>query len=158
MLKLQLLSLVWYFSTSKSLQKVEKIQERALRCLHNDHVSSCKDLLLKSNRCTMLVSRQRKLCIEIFKTLKKLNPAFMNDIFSFRTSNYSLQNRNNLNHFGSNKVTFGSNSLKVMGPKIWNCLPNELKSAENLNSFKNMIKQWDGPTCKRNACQFNDIR
>ena len=47
--------LVWYFSTSTSLQKVEKIQERALRFLHNDHVSSYKDLLLKSNRCTILV-------------------------------------------------------------------------------------------------------
>ena len=144
--------LVWYFLTSKSLQKIEKIQERALRFLHNDYVCSYKDLLLKSNRCTMLVSRQRTLCIEIFKTLKKLNPAFMNDIFSVRTSDYSLRNPNNLNHFRPNQVTFGSNSLKVMGPKIWNYLPNELKSAENLNSFKNMIKQWDGPICKCNAC------
>ena len=64
--------LVWYFSSTKSLQKIEKIQERALRFLHNDHVSSYDDLLLKSNRSTMLVSRQRILCIEIFKTLKNL--------------------------------------------------------------------------------------
>ena len=149
--------LVWYFSSSKSLQKIEKIQERALRFLHNDHVSSYKDLLLKSNRCTMLVARQRTLCIEIFKTLKNLNPSFMHNIFSFRTSNYSLRNPNNLNHFRPNQVTFGSNSLSAMGPQIWNCLPNELKSADNLNSFKNIIKQWDGPTCKCNACQFEDI-
>ena len=65
------------------------MQERALRFLHNDHVNSYDDLLLKSNRSTMLVSRQRTLCIEIFKTLKKLNPTFMNDVFSVRTSNYS---------------------------------------------------------------------
>ena len=149
--------LVWYFSSSKSLQKIEKIQERALRFLHNDHVSSYKDLLLKSNRCTMLVARQRTLCIEIFKTLKNLNPSFMHNIFSFRTSNYSLRNPNNLNHFRPNQVTFGSNSLSAMGPQIWNCLPNELKSADNLNSFKNIIKQWDDPTCKCNACQFEDI-
>ena len=77
--------LVWYFSSTKSLQKIEKIQERALRFLHNDHVSSYDDLLLKSNTSTMLVSRQRILCIEIFKTLNKLNPTFMNDIFSVRT-------------------------------------------------------------------------
>ena len=63
--------LVWYFSSTKSLQKIEKIQERRLRFLQNDHVSSYQDLLLKSNRSTMLVSRQRILCIEIFKTLKK---------------------------------------------------------------------------------------
>ena len=147
--------LVWYFSSTKSLQKIEKIQERALRFLHNDHVSSYDDLLLKSNRSTMLVSRQRILCIEIFKTLNKLNPTFMNDIFSVRTSNYSSRNPNNLNHFRPNQVTFGSNSLRAMGPKIWNCLPNELKSAKNLKSFKNLIKQWDGLTCKCYACHIS---
>ena len=40
--------LVWYFSSAKSLQKIEKIQERALRFLHNDHISSYSDLLSKS--------------------------------------------------------------------------------------------------------------
>ena len=46
-----------------------------------------------------------------------------------------------------------------MGPQIWNCLPNELKSADNLSSFKQMIKQWDGPSCKCNVCKYeeNDI-
>ena len=62
--------LVWYFSSAKSLQKIEKIQERALRFLHNDHLSSYGDLLSKSERCTMHVSRLRVLCIEVFKTLK----------------------------------------------------------------------------------------
>ena len=121
----------------------------------------------------MLVSHPRTLCIEIFKVLKKLNPAFMNDIFSFRTSNYLLRNPKNLNRFRSNQVTFGFNSLKVMGPKKRNCLLNEFKSAENLNSLKNMIKQWNGPTNmlylylyiliknmikQCNVCQFNNIR
>ena len=62
--------LVWYFSSAKSLQKIEKIQERALRFLHNDHLSSYGDFLSKSERCTMHVSRLRVLCIEVFKTLK----------------------------------------------------------------------------------------
>ena len=146
--------LVWYFSSSKSVQKIERIQERALRFLYNDHKSSYKDLLLRSKRCTMQVARQRTLCIEIFKTIKNLNPSFMRNIFSLRTSKYPSRNPNNLNHFRPNQVTFGSKSLKAMGPQIWNCLPNELKSAENLNSFKGLIKQWDGPTCKCNACKF----
>ena len=34
------------------LQKIEKIQERALRFIHNDHFSSYNDLRLKSERCT----------------------------------------------------------------------------------------------------------
>ena len=39
--------LVWYFSSSKSLQKIEKLQEHTLRFLYNDYTSSYNDLLLK---------------------------------------------------------------------------------------------------------------
>ena len=76
--------LVWYFSSSKSFQKIERIQERALRFLYNDHKSSYDDLLIRSRKCTLQVSRQRTLCIEIFKTIRNLNPPFMQSIFSFK--------------------------------------------------------------------------
>ena len=144
---------MWYFSSSKSLQKIEKIQERALRFLYNDHTSSYGDLLLKSNKCTMLVARQRILCVEIFKTVKLLNPPFMQNIFRLRSSHYSLRNPNSLAHIRPNQTTFGSNSLSCIGPQIWNGLPNEMKSAENLKSFKTLIKQWNGPICKCSACK-----
>ena len=63
--------LVWYFSSSKSLQKIEQIQESALRFLYNDHTGLCNDLLVNSDKCTMLVARRRILCIEILKTVKQ---------------------------------------------------------------------------------------
>ena len=95
--------LVWYFSSGKSLQKIEQLQERALRFLYNDHISSYNDLLLKSDKFTMLLARQRIVCIEIFKTLKQLNPHFMQKIFRLRSSNYSLRNPNNLAHVRPNQ-------------------------------------------------------
>ena len=145
--------LVWRFCSAKSTNTTEKIQERALRFLYNDHVSSY--VLLKSQRCTMYVSRLRSLSLEIFKTLNDLNPSFMKDIFQIRASNYSSRNPNNLTHYRPNQVTFGTNSLRFLGPQIWNCLPEELKSADdNLNTFKSLITQWDGPTCNCNACRF----
>ena len=119
--------LVWYFSSAKSLQKIEKIQERALRFLYNDHHISYSDLLVKSERCTMHVSCLRVLCIEIFKTLQNLNPSFMQDIFKIRSSTYSSRNPNDLQHYGPSQVTFGSNSLQSLGPQIWNGLPNEIR-------------------------------
>ena len=146
--------LVWYFSSAKSLQKIEKIQERALRFLYNDHLSSYSELLEKSERCTMHVSRLRVLCTETFKTLMHLNPSFMSGIFKIKSSTrYSSRNPYNLQHHRPNQVTFGSNSLRSLGPQIWNALPNEIKSTDNLNSFKQLIKQWDGPNCKCSACQ-----
>ena len=133
--------LVWYFSSSKYLQKIGKLQERTLRFLCNDHTSSYNDLLLRSSKCTMHVARQTHLCIEIFKTLNHLNPPFMQSILELRSSTYSLRNANNLAHFRPNQTTFGSKSLKSFGPQIWNGLPSELKSAENLKSFKVLKKK-----------------
>ena len=59
--------LVWYFSSVHSLQKIERIQEHAPRFLYNDQVSSYDDLLSKSGRCNMHVSRIKLLCISISK-------------------------------------------------------------------------------------------
>ena len=145
--------LVWYFSSVKALQKIGKIQERALRFLYDNHRIPYSELLSKSKRCTMHISRPRVLCIEVFKTLKNINPSFMHDFFKIKSSVYSPRNPNDLQQYRPNQVTFGSHSLRSLGPEIWNGLPNEIKSAENLNSFKHMIKKWDGPNCKCNACQ-----
>ena len=112
----------------------------------------------KSSSCEeLLVSRLRALCIEIYKTMKQLNPVFMPKIFSFKSStNLSRSQRNphNLMHYRPNQTTFGTNSLRALGPKTWNGLPNEMKSARNINVFKRLIKQWDGVECNCNACQF----
>ena len=51
--------LVWHFSSEKSMKKIEKIRERALRFLYNDSNSSYDDLLSKAGKCTMKISRLR---------------------------------------------------------------------------------------------------
>ena len=145
--------LVWYFSSSKSLQNIDKLQESALRFLYNDHTSSYNKLLSKSEKCTIVISCQRALCIEIFKTVKNLNPSFMQNIFKLQTSGSSLRNPTDLAHVRPNQATFGSNSLKSIGPQIWNNLPNELKLAENLKTFKRQKKNWNGPNCRYSASQ-----
>ena len=88
--------LLWYFSSVHSLQKIERIQERALRFLYNDQLSSYGGLLSKSGRCTLHVFRIKLLCIEIFKSLNKLNPFFMRDIIIVKSSSYVLREANNL--------------------------------------------------------------
>ena len=45
---------------------------------------------------------------------------------------------------------------KVLGSKIWNNLPYHVKSSDNLDTFKNLLKDWDGNLCKCNLCK-NDV-
>ena len=51
-------------------------------------------------------------------------------------SNYKL----NLDVPTINQVSFGDKTLGCYGPKIWNLLPFYIKSSENLEGFKNIIK------------------
>ena len=50
-----------------------------------------------------------------------------------------------------NQVTFGTRSLRIQGPKVWDSLSYHIKVAENLEIFKRTVKFWDGKTCSCNV-------
>ena len=147
--------LVWHFSSSKSLSKVESIQRRALRFLHDDNDSSYEDLLTKTGKKFMSVYRLKSLCIEIFKTINNLNPIYMKDIFQLAITDRPVRQHNthNLKKVSMRTTTFGTKSLTSLGPTIWNKLPAHLKSAENLVGFRKMIKNWNGEKCSCKLCE-----
>ena len=60
--------------------------------------------------------------------------------------------RDNLNILRTNQVTFGTNSLKSYGPKIWNALPFITKKAENLSAIKALIEKWNSASCSCITC------
>ena len=135
-------SLIWNFSTAQLLNKIENLQKRALHFLLNDYDSTYYDLLEKSGYPNMNLRRQRTLCIEIYKTLKKLNPGYMNDIFKLRKTDRLTREKYKLNLEipRPNQATFGTRSLRSYSPKIWNALLYHIKTSDNLNSFIAIIK------------------
>ena len=102
----------------------------------------------------MNVNRLGILCIEIYKTINNLNPEFMRDLSSLRETSRLIREKYMLNFSipVHNQVTFGSKSLRAFGPKVWNSLPYRIKSSENLESFKMIIKHWNGTRCNCKVC------
>ena len=45
-------------------------------------------------------------------------------------------------------VTYSDKSLKILGPKIWNALPTEIKHEISLSEFKEYIKSLPGHSYK----------
>ena len=134
--------LVWIFSHKKSLDKIESIHKRALRFLLQDYVSS-KEQLENSGKCNMNIRRLRLLCIEKYKTLNDLNPNSIKTIFEKRDKNRVTRDRYklNLNISRRNQATFGTKNIKFYAPKIWNTLPVNIKTAENVNVLNDLIKK-----------------
>ena len=147
-------SLVWNFSSAQSLNKIANLQKRALRFLLNDYDITYEDLLEKSGYPNMNLRRQRTVSIEIYKTLNKLNPSYMNDIFKLRNTDRLTREKS----LKPNQATLGTRSLRSYGPKIWNALPYHIKTSDNLNSFKTIIKCWDGNHCTCRVCEHTTSR
>ena len=100
----------------------------------------------------MEVKRFRALLLEIFKTLKDLNPSYMKEIFFL--NDRASRRPNNLSVQSCNTTRYGDKSLRVLGPSLWNALPEDIKSETNYNSFSNHINKWFGSLCKCNLCIF----
>ena len=82
----------------------------------------------------------------------------MNNTFKLRINGREVRDKYKLNLDISkwNQRTFGYKSLKVLGPKIWKNLPYHVRSSDNLYTFSDLLKNWDGNFCKCNLCK-NDI-
>ena len=66
----------------------------------------------------------------------------MNDIFKLRNTDRLTREKYKLKLEISTpyQATFATRSLGSYGPKTWNALPYHIKTSDNLNSFKAIIK------------------
>ena len=136
--------LVWHFCGKQNNGKIEKIQERALRILYDDHESEYSKLLDKSGAITMLQSRLNCIILEVFKSIHNANPLCIQDMFEIKKSSYSVRDSSKLVQSKRNTTTFGLRSFTYLGSKLWNDLPNDFKDAD-LALFKDRLWHWDGP-------------
>ena len=81
----------------------------------------------------MSVNKLRNLCVEIYKTINKLNSEFMSNIFRAKANKRIVREKYKLNLETPewNQVTFWAKDLKVYGLKVWNSLPFHIKASEN---------------------------
>ena len=144
--------LVWMFSNAVSLKKIENLQKQALSFLYKSYNTSYEDLLLKSGFSSMNVKRLRTLVSKFSKLLILIQALWKK--FILRQTDRSVWEKYGLNLDipSYNQVTFGRKGLTFFGPKPWNSLPYHIRSAENLASFKTMIKFWNGETCSCEIC------
>ena len=141
--------LVWHFCGKKNNNKIEKIQERALRILYKDNVSTYGELTDKADSSTMLISRLKVLALETFKSMQEINTPAMNDLFTQNDVPYSMRNSMKAIQRKRKTATYGLRSISYLGPKIWNELLSKNSDIANmdLQCFKTFIRTWQGPSC-----------
>ena len=83
----------------------------------------------------------------------------MQELFKLRETNRNVRNKYklSLNIPVVNQVNYSTKSLRSFGPEIWNPLPHHVKSAENLETFKKIINNWNGVSCNCVVCGLENI-
>ena len=139
--------------------KINALHFRALRMVYRDNISSFEDLLVKDKSLKVHHRNIHFLAIEMFKVKLGIAPSFMEDIFEKRVlpSNSVVNGLRHQSEFYNSHnpktVYYGTETLKSLGPKIWNILPINVKNSANLEMFKRNIKIWIPTKCPCRLCR-----
>ena len=92
--------------------------------------------------------------MEMFKVHTKTFPEIMQEIFLVKEQgNYNLRNQTDFLIPQVKSASYSLKSIRVLGPKIWESLPNDLKNKELFDSFKTTIKRWKPESCPCRLCK-----
>ena len=129
--------LIWMCHSRTLENRINRIQERALRIVYNDYKSNFKELLERDHSFTFHERNIQYLAIEAYKVKNGLSPVIINDVFQFgKNSAYELRSGYHPQRTNIQTLHFGSESIKTLGAKIWDLVPAEIKASKSLMIFK----------------------
>ena len=145
--------ILWMFCSKSCYNLCKKVHYRALCALYFRYDLDQEEILQLHGSFSIHTGHLRVLVTKIFKSLHKLNPEFMWDLFEIKTAHYSLRSQSLLKLPSSNTRSYGLNSIMFRASILWNSLPNQLKCCQTLQEFKRKIRSWDGSQCTCINCR-----
>ena len=145
--------LIWMFHSRSLNNKINRIHERALRLVYQNNLSF-SELLDLDNSVAVHQKNLQVFVTEIYKVKNGIAPDIMNDIFELQNPSYNL--RSSCNQFRRENVQtvhYGIQSVRYLGPKIWELVPNDIKYSNSLSKFKKLIKSWKPEACPCRLCK-----
>ena len=142
--------IVWMFHSRRTNNKINRFQERALRIVYDDNVSTFDQLLAMDKSFCIHQQNIQRLLMEIYKALHDISGNSLKELFVKRESTISLRSKPELVIPSVNSVLKGKNPLRYTDSVIWNSLPTEIREDHLISSFTTKIKQ-----CKPIVCPCN---
>ena len=135
------------FHNRKLNNYINRIHERALRIVYQDHNSMFEELLAKDGSFKIHDRNLQSLLIEISKVKMRLAPEIMNEVVDIIESPYSLRNELRFKSRNICAVRYRIEIAAFVGIRIWSYMPIELKESTSLNEFRSKIRTWKPENC-----------
>ena len=112
--------LIWMFQSRKLNHRINKIYERALRIVYNDHQCTFEEFVERDNSFTIHGRNLQKLATEMFKVSNGLSVQLVSENFDFAENHYNFRHQSEtkfkVDHVETE--TYGKQSISYLGPKI----------------------------------------
>ena len=131
--------------------RINRIHERGLRIVYNDYNSSFENLLLADESFTIHETNLQTLGIEFYKIVNNLSSSLMKLVFPVNP-NLRYPSQNPFLTFNIKTVSWGTETLSHIGPKIWASIPEQMKGY-SLSKFKFNIRKWKPIHCPCKICK-----
>ena len=145
--------LLYLFTSRATNNRINKIHERSLRVTYEDFDSNFEELLQKGNEVSIHNRNIQTLMIEIYKIVNNICPPIMKTLFNFRQNNHNIRNFQEIENNRVRTVQYGLETVLYRGPQLWSLLPIDIKSSNNIDTFKIRIKTWICKDCPCKICQ-----
>ena len=132
--------LLWGNANRNSLDRIVKLQKRAVRIITNSsYLSHTKPLFEKFNMLDVHQLYKKELGIFMYKYHNGLLPRSFDNVFINMKSIHKYDTRGTDNYRAE---VHRLNNVLSLGPRLWNSLPKEMKEANCLSKFKTGIKEF----------------
>ena len=107
-------------------------------------MSSYDELLKKAKIASLYTGRLHKILMVVFKSLfVSTYPGYLKELFVFRNSSYSLRGKNILTLPIPRATNYGLECVPYQAAKIWNSLPDNIRTMTSFKDFKKAIKEMN---------------
>ena len=131
---------------------INKVHDRAVRVILNDH-ESFETLLLNNNDACNHHRNIQTLSIEIFEIKKGFAPPIMGSILKGRNNNESIRNFQEFETERKRAVYFRLETISYRSPHLWSLLPEHVRQLNSIDQFKRNVRQWVCNTCPSRLCK-----
>ena len=109
----------------------------SLSWIYKNKKSYFENLLDKDKSVSTHHKNLRSLAIEMYKVHCGISPEVLNDLFPLRQADqYNLRNRSQFILTNVKTVKHCFESLRYLGPKLWETIPSHLKEIDSLKTLK----------------------
>ena len=134
---------VWDGLGCKLREKLQKLQNRAARVMtRSSYEVSSASLLSELGWNVLEKNRVKHKAILMYKVYNGCAPQYLQQLFPPRYSEYNLRNSLNKVCVPKPRTDYLKRSFSYSGACLWNSLPEQLRSAPSLKSFKVALNKF----------------